>query len=208
MTTAETALLLRMVRAVWPETQTNADMVRVWTWAFEDLPYPVVEQALKDWIRTSAFLPKPADLRKTIAAAAVETESWELAWTELSQTIKQYGQAIYAEDRGYLPPYLHPGTGERMAGRPAWPGWSSDDVADAVRSIGYVEAGMTEIENIGTLRAQFRDAFKAIQGRRVRDIQTGRDRSQSDAVPAIEGGARGMQPIGDVLAALRPGGRS
>lgn len=157
MERVEMAKLLRIARTVWPDIAVDTDTVTAWSWALESFPYGAVESALKDWIRASPFAPKPADLSKIISEASAAGEPWETAWDELMATIRRYG-IYYADDRFR---------------KDDWPGWSSHDVEAAVRHIGYREVCGADTDQLGTVRAQFRDAYVNAQKRRVRDVQTG-----------------------------------
>ena len=177
MNRMETIKLLRVARTVWPDLPASEDAITAWCWAFEDMSYPDVEAALAIHIRTSPFAPKPADLRKPIAET-VAGEPWEAAWDELMATVRRYG--IYWAD-------------DRFTKRD-WAGWSSPDVEAAVRHIGYREVCMADTDQLGILRAQFRDGYRSGQQRRVRDVQTG----AKDLVTALRerSGAERSEPRG------------
>lgn len=192
MNQTETTVILRLVRTTWPEIPLTPETITAWTWAFEDMAYADVEQALKVHLRTSPFPPKPADLRKPIAEA-VAGEPWEAAWDELMATIRRYG--IYFADDRFT--------------KTDWTGWSSPDVDAAVKHIGYREVCMADTDQLGIIRAQFRDAYTNAQKRRVRDVQTGAkdlltalaERAQSQSADPVSLPPRtdGPLAIGDVI---------
>lgn len=75
MNTQETAAVLRILRTVWPKTPLTDDTIRAYQWAFEDLPYELVEDAAKQWLRDGTFFPKPSELLEIVRQAPAPTSA-------------------------------------------------------------------------------------------------------------------------------------
>ena len=156
MTPKETAMLLATLRAFWSEVVINESTIKGWSWAFEDISYDAAEGAVKQWIRTNKWPPKPAELRELIAEAATDIEPWEAAWAEIVAARKRYGSYV----------------GERWGNQGAQ--WSSDLIARALRHIGGYQAFCAAtFDEEPILRAQFRDAYQRLRAAEVRRVQIG-----------------------------------
>ncbi len=156
MTKPEIAKLLRVARTIWPDLPAGEDTITAWQWALGDLSYELVQHALQAHMRTSPFPPKPADLRKVLAEDAVGPLTWQQAWDEVWQVAQRHGRT--------------------MAG---FAGWSSPEVAEAVKHVGFVNVCDTDADRIPAIRAQFRDFVNAKRDRQIRAYQTG-----SEPIPA------------------------
>ena len=104
---------------------------------------------------------------------------WEAAWTELMKVIRTYGL-----DRNPTTYW----TGDGPTQGPAFPGWSSELVAEAVALVGYRAVCMAEEAQQATIRAQFRDAYTKARKRHLLKVQTG--------VAALPG--PGMSAVADI----------
>jgi hypothetical protein len=189
MNETDAARLLRIARTLWPDMTIEPATITAWTWALGDLPTAAVETAMKTWIRTSAFAPKPSDLRKLIAEETAAGEPWEAAWDELMTTIRARG--VYLMDERF------------RSYREGWCGWSSPEVEAAIRHVGYREVCLADTETLGVLRAQFRDAYRSAQQRRIRDVQTGAHESLAVLASRLDAdvaaGIGEPRPIGELL---------
>jgi hypothetical protein len=193
MTESDAARLLFLMRSQWPDTVISKETTKMWAIVLGDVPYESIELAFYAHCRTSKWAPKPAELLELIAEATVGGESWESAWDELMLAVRRYGSYLFAFDK---PPAT-------------WTGWSTPEVEAAVRHIGYLEVCQSEIDQLGVLRAQFRDAYRNAQQRRIKEAQLGgvadalRSLPRPDravATPAPEGAP---QPIGAVIESMR-----
>lgn len=149
MNKQETAIVLRILRTVWPNEQISEDRITAYQWAFEDLEYKTVEDAVKRWMKTGKFFPKPAEILDIIGTEQVGSDLIpETAWAEVMKEASRKGL-----------------NGRREFSHPL--------IEQAVESVGWYEICMTDYSKHPTLRAQFREALKALQAREIQKVQLG-----------------------------------
>jgi hypothetical protein len=166
--TQETAVMLRVLRSVWPNTEINADTVKAYEWALEDISAADGERAVRTWMRTGKFFPKPAELRELVSRAVLgPDELAEAAWVEVQREIRRVGF-------NRLPVYR----GGRMLERPARR-FSSPLIAQAVDSVGWDVLCMSE--QPAEVRKQFIFTFRALHQRDISALQRG-DLDQATAL--------------------------
>lgn len=193
MTTNEASKLLFLMRSQWPDTVITDDTIKMWAIVLGDVPYESIELAFYAHCRTSKWAPKPAELLELIAEATVGGESWESAWDELMTAVRRYGSYLFAFD---TPPAT-------------WTGWSTPEVEAAVRHIGYLEVCQSEIDQLGVLRAQFRDAYRNAQQRRIKEAQLGgvadalRSLPRPDRAVTTSAPENAPQPISAVIERMK-----
>jgi hypothetical protein len=193
MTTEEAGKLLFLMRSQWPDTVITKETTKMWAIVLGDVSYESIELAFYAHCRTSKWAPKPAELLELIAEATVGGESWESAWDELMLAVRRYGSYLFAFDK---PPAT-------------WTGWSTPEVEAAVRHIGYLEVCQSEIDQLGVLRAQFRDAYRNAQQRRIKEAQLGGVADALRSLPRPEravtpaSSATEPQPISAVIERMR-----
>jgi hypothetical protein len=164
----EAGRILRILRTVWPEAPVNQDTVTAWAWAFEDIPYELVEDAAKRWIRTGKFFPKPGELLRTIGIQAVAPDLVpEAAWTEVKSEARRVGYHR-------LPPLF---AGGRFVERER-PVFSHPLIAEAVASVGW-DVICTGDDSRGFVREQFIRTMERLIEREVQRFQTGEGRLQA-----------------------------
>jgi hypothetical protein len=147
MNAQQAATILRVLRSVWPDTKADESTVKAWTWAFEDVPYPAVEDAVKRWIRTGTFSPKPGELLRTIGVNAVGPDLIpEVAWSEVISQASSVGHR----------------------GRPSW---SHPLIGQAVDAIGWRSICLSDEKDLGFLRNQFVKTLTALMNRAVERVQ-------------------------------------
>ena len=160
MNREETAGILRILRTVWPKEPISDDRVTAYQWAFEDRSYGEVEAAVKRWLKTSKWFPTPAELLEVISTEQVAPELVpEVAWSEVLSEASRVGAN-------------------------GVPTWSNPLIGQACRAIGWREICLTDERHYPTLRAQFRDALKALYGRAIREEQIGQVASTAPALTA------------------------
>lgn len=146
MTIAETARLIAILKMAWPahplEPETGGP---VYHRALADIPFDLAERAVDEWLRTGKFFPAPSEIRELALRAGVGLPAAEIAWQEAQRVIG-----------GYRP------------GDPA-PRWSSKVLEEAVAAVGWTAIKMCEADQLGTLRAQFRDTYNALLKRVTAD---------------------------------------
>lgn len=173
MTRSEAAKLVAILAAL-PNAKVNEQSAVLYYLALEDIAYKDAERAVAILIRTTKFMPTPAEIREVLADAQIDVPQWEEAWHEFMRVVRRYG--VYFVDDRYS--------------KPDWSGWSSDAVADAVQHVGFRNACMSDESNDSTLKAQFRNFYEGQRKRRQRALQVGAaaiSASRLEHVDAIEG---------------------
>jgi hypothetical protein len=141
-----------------------------------DLPEHLVIQALGELRKSITFFPSIGEIRDRVVSIVGESilVDPESAFGEVMREVKRVGakpMPVFQDGVMYPAPS---------------PRFSSPMIAKAVEAIGWTDFCLVEIENMGTLRAQFRDALRAIQRREVDRIVSGR---------AIGNGLDALSPI-------------
>lgn len=158
MNPAEAKELIAVLMAVYPKHPVQAQTPVAYAMVLRDVPIAEAMTAAEAWMRSSPHFPTPADLIGILAEASATTPEWEIAWAEVMRTIKTWGT--------YITHQIHP------AG--PWPGWSSEVLVQAVRHVGGYEAiCAADLDKLPTVRAQFRDWFRAARDREVKAIKLG-----------------------------------
>jgi hypothetical protein len=174
MTIDEAQELIAVLMAVYPKHPVQTQTPRAYAMVMRDISVEDAMGAAEAWMRTSPHFPTPADLIGILAEARAVTPAWEDAWAEVMRTMKTWGP--------YITHQIHP------AG--PFPGWSSDALAAAVQAAGGYEAiCMCEMDKLPTLRAQFRDFFKARRERELTAIRRGPALPAGDNVRPLREGA-------------------
>lgn len=182
MTTNETTAILAILRQLWPDMAVDEGAVRVWTWALEELTYPQAEAAVKRYIRTGKFPPKPAELLELAATEAVAPDLIpEEAWAEVRSEARRVGYN--------RPPTFHRGEFTRLE-----PRFSSPLIERAVAAVGW-ETVCTGDNSRGFVRDAFVKALAAIARHEVKQAQAGAVRSEDAA--ALPDGVRALREVGD-----------
>lgn len=154
----------------------------------DDLPEHLVIQAITECANTLTFFPALAEIRSRVTRIAGESVlvDAESAWGEVQREIKRVG----AEGRRT---YFHAGEQHVIERQ-----FSSPMIERAVDAVGWKDICLTDISDLPTLRAQFRDALRAIQHREVDRVVSGR---QASPATAINPGTQpdGLKSIGDLV---------
>lgn len=170
MNQREAAKLVAVLAASYPNAKLYEESVTAYHLALSDISYEDATHAVGLLLRTNKFMPAPSEICEKVAETRLDLEPWEDAWAELLRVIQQWG--IYRR---------HPARGP-------WPGWSSELVERAVNHVGYDNVCLCELDQMGTLRAQFRDVYQREATRRTRAVQTG---------PALPRTTSGFVALGD-----------
>lgn len=120
----------------------NKETVALWFDMLGDLPYEIVEIAIKKWVATNKWSPSIAEIRKEAAEIIHGApKSWEQAWQEVIASIGAYGSRRTAEAMETF-----------------------DEVTrEAVKRMGYRNICMSE--NPVSERANFREIYKELSER-------------------------------------------
>lgn len=137
-----------------------------------DLPTDQVIQAIREIRKSSTFFPALSEIRNRVVAIVGESilVDPEAAFGEVMREVQRVGAnplPVFRAGVMYPPPE---------------PQFSSPMIARAVDAIGWKAICGTELEDMGTLRAQFRDALRAIQRREVDRVVSGRATEHLDAL--------------------------
>jgi hypothetical protein len=184
MNKQETAAVLRVLRAFWQDVKVTDDLLMGWTWAFEDVSYPVAEDAAKRWIKTQKWFPKPAELLEIIGVQSVAPNLIpEAAWAEVLKEARRVGGnrlPLYQGGKIIPPP-------TREFSHPA--------IEQAVEAVGWKAICLTPEEERSYLQHRFTETLKALIKRDVRNVQIGENLTPlgdgSPPVLAIDGGRKG-----------------
>lgn len=178
MNTQEARRLLDILRMVWPEANVNDNLTLAWTWAFDDVPYELAEDAAKRWIKTGKFFPKPAELLKTISIQTVAADLVpEACWAEVQREARRVGVNRL--------PVFHNGRFEAVE----QPVFSHPLIAEAVAAVTW-ELICTGDNSDGKISQQFFWALKRLMEQAIERRQTGDDRvtlpAMTDEPPALK----------------------
>lgn len=138
MTDEQIAVLMGMLASAYPNREVSRPTTRVYAMMLQDLDYPVAEAAIQKLIFTSQYFPSIAEIRG--AVAEIVNPGWrsaEEAWAEVKEAMRS----------GYYAPK----------------NWSSPEVKEAVRAIGWAVICESEIE--GVSRAHFFKVYGEIMDR-------------------------------------------
>lgn len=142
----------------------DAAVLDIYVEDLADLPTDQVVQAIRELRKSVVFFPAIGEIRSRvvhIVAGAILVDP-EASWAEVMRQVKRVGAAGSVS-------YFDRGEWHTISRQ-----FSSPMVERAVEQIGWAEICMADVEKMGTIRAQFRDALKAIQRREVDAIVSGR----------------------------------
>lgn len=178
MTPDETDLLYAYRAAMHPHFAGTAEEVDLWHRLLGDLPFEPARQALDDHYRSTKDPIAPTDIRWAVVGdLGVLAPDHGAAWEEAMR-----GCSISRRDD--VPPV-----------------WSHPAIGDAVRAVGGVFA-VCATENLPTMAAQFRDAYRAAAARVDRRALTAPYAETVAALeaaksPALEAGDRPVRVVVD-----------
>ena len=95
MTPEEIQELINVCAAAYRQQADPRDLM-VWTAALGDLPFNLVRQAVVEWIRTSPFWPRPADLRERSRLIAAQQERERVKRRQLAGRVSAAEVAVQA----------------------------------------------------------------------------------------------------------------
>lgn len=153
-----------------------------------------VVNAIRELRMSSQFLPTIKDIREK-TAELMDRDMWVLeaaAWGEVERECKRVGAHPLPRS------YTDPATGEFVTVEAERPRFSSPIIATAVESIGWQDLCLSTGDQRNTLRAQLREAIKAIQNKLRYAIVSGRYVTQGDGqlrLPETTGGMRSIEAV-------------
>ena len=186
---------LDRTRRAYPHSTVTDEQLDEYMDDLTDLPAEAVIQSLTECRRTGEFFPSLAAIR-TRAVELLGGELFvdpEVAWGEVRRNAERFGisgtRVTWAVD------------GERAV--EVRMEWSSPLIAEAVESIGWRDICLTDDKQLGTIRAQFRDALSAIQRRKKDAVVSGRAGLGGPALPAGSPGQKLHAAVTALAASMR-----
>lgn len=169
---------------IYPKDHRDEESCAAYTKRLSDLPERLVIQAIDECANTGTFFPALSEIRNRVTQIAGESilVDPESAWGEVLREVKRVGAD------GRLTAWRD-GKSVVIAERE----FSSPLIERAAEAVGWKDICLTDTGDLPTLRAQFRDALRAIQRREVDRVVSGRGNSP---VTALEGGANGAKRDG------------
>lgn len=181
MTEAETAELMAVLMAAYPNQSIGEPTLKVYAMMLRDLDYLEVMDASQHLLSECRFFPTIAEIRQTVAERRCTLPEPAEAWGEVMRAIRDVG----------------------FYGRPHW---SSDAVRRAVAAIGWENICQCERDDLNTLRAQFERIFAAYRKRTIQgENLSGLGLGEGSESPRLPTGTEGMKRVGDIVPFKREG---
>ena len=149
---AEVMKICAFMAASYPTFKLQKETIDAYAKLFAATDPDVLARAAEQAVLDSEFFPTPKRLRDEVAkltAKANPFPDYAQAWENVQFVIRRYGHDE-AERQG-LHVFDHP------------------MIEAAVRRVGWYDICYTDLDNINTLRAQFRDVYNTIVNRAVED---------------------------------------
>ena len=138
------------IRTYYPKENIlpNQQAMELWYRELQDIPYPVAEAALRQWVSTNKWSPSIAEIRET--ASTVQSGSipdWGDGWEQVIMAIRKYGSYRIPEAMESFDPVTR----------------------QCVERLGFRNICMSE--NIAADRANFRMIFEQLAERKQKEQQ-------------------------------------
>ena len=141
--------IVKMIKTAFPKEKflETPEQFELWFRMLNDIPFGICQAAMTTWIMENPRTPAISDIRERCLSVSVEEVPWEKAWDSVIKAVKRYGSYKEAEALE-----------------------SMDEVTrEAVRAIDFRHLCFMEIDDLPTVRAQFRDIYKNIAKRKKND---------------------------------------
>lgn len=157
----------------------DEDRILIYALQLQEIPLNILECAIKKCIAEKEYLPSIASL---ISASRELYDmfsnkegqlAFDQAWMEIRSKMARYGYNKVPE-------------------------WSTPELAELVKTIGWRNLTCCQDDNIGTMRAQCRDMYKSICDRKTK-------REANEYYLGLN--SQGLLGIGEILPKLERGGR-
>lgn len=151
MTDSEFEQLALTIKAAYPNSNVIPDAYAMKTWylMLGDLDFRIANNAVAEHIGISPFPPSISEIRRLSAKMKVDIPDWGEAWEKVQKAIRRYGSYRETEALESL----------------------DETTREAAKRIGFRDLCISDLENLETNRAQFRDIYKAIAQRRTEEHQ-------------------------------------
>ena len=100
MNKQEFGVFASAVRTYYPKEQIlpNQQAMELWFRELQDIPFPVAEATLRQWVATNKWSPSIADIREGAATVVHGTiKEWGEAWEEVLTSVRKYG--LYNQEK-------------------------------------------------------------------------------------------------------------
>lgn len=152
---------LRELVAAFPRQEVTPETITVYAHRLSALPIAAVETAVDRAMDTARFFPTIGEIKDAAAENALGDHALpEGVWAEVKREVRRVGHN--------RPPLFHKGAFLP----PEVPTFADPLVAEAVAATGWAYLCTGEPE--GVVKAQFTATLKAIRGRAIERVQTGR----------------------------------
>lgn len=146
----EFSMYAMAIRTYYPKENIlpNQQAMELWYRELQDIPYPVAEAALRQWVSTNKWSPSIAEIRET--ASTVQSGSipdWGDGWEQVIMAIRKYGSYRIPEAMESFDPVTR----------------------QCVERLGFRNICMSE--NIAADRANFRMIFEQLAERKQKEQQ-------------------------------------
>lgn len=182
MTRSETIKIMGELSIAYPRNQIFGDAGQIeaaavlWHEMFADMPFEVVQVAVRKLMLESQFPPTIADVRARVAEISHPSsnlgvdEAWAIVW----KAIKRHGWCNEKQALASMPP----------------------NIAKLIHGMGWYDICMSE--NIDVVRGQFRHMYEAMQNReRKSNLLPPKMRDAIGKIGEFYEGRSGLQPVTD-----------
>lgn len=163
MNKKEFAVVADAIRSYYPREKImpTKESAELWFDALKDLDFDMAMAAVKKHTQTSKWSPTIADIRENAVSIVRPQASWSAGWEQVRLAIGRYG---YMNEREALD--------------------SMDEVTrTAVKRLGWQQICATELDDLQTVRANFRMIYEQIQESLSKDAMLSAEvKEQIDAV--------------------------
>ena len=151
MTRAEWNTLAAQIVLYWPQRRIEDGTLAGWYRDVEDIPFDVAEAALRALARDGReWPPTGGQIRAKAVELARSDPDHGRAWELVRESVRRFGSYAQADALEWLADH-------------------SPAVARAVTRFGYRELCSYDLADENTVRAQFRETYKALAAERDRD---------------------------------------
>ena len=146
MTKAEFKMIVAAITTYYDNAKFTAEKCELWSEQLSDIPYDVMQVALKKWVSLNKWSPTIADLREYCSGACAIPD-WSQGWEEVMQAVRTYGTYRANEAVESL----------------------SEVTRETVKRIGFVN--ICQSEYIISERAQFEKIYNTIAERKKENLR-------------------------------------
>lgn len=145
MNKQEFKILADAIRSYYPREKfiPTREAAELWFGALKDLDFNVAMMSVKRHMQTSKWSPTIAEIREGAVGIVTPEGSWSDGWGQVRKAIGRFG---YCNEQEAL---------ESM----------DETTRTAVKRLGWLQICSTELDDVPSLRANFRMIYEQLQGR-------------------------------------------